>query len=138
MASGVQKTADALAVDRTDLAVERTIMAANRNLMAWIRTALSLISFGFTIYKFLQAAVKDAQVIMLKVQGPRRLGLLLIALGTVSVILGSIEYFGTVRRLNKSCNYHSKPLNFSFIVGLVIGLLGLFLFITILINEEVF
>lgn len=138
MAQGVQKTSDVLAQDRTDLAVERTIMAADRNLMAWIRTALSLISFGFTIYKFLQAAAKEPNVIMLRVQGPRRLGLFLIALGTASVILGSIEYFGTVKRLNKSCDYHRKPLNFSFIVGLVLGLLGLFLFITILINEEVF
>ncbi|PYY11310.1 MAG: hypothetical protein DMG61_19450, partial [Acidobacteria bacterium] len=39
----------------TDLAFERTRMAAERTLIAWIRTALSMISFGFTIYKFLQA-----------------------------------------------------------------------------------
>jgi uncharacterized membrane protein YidH (DUF202 family) len=29
-------------------------MAANRSLMAWVRTGLSLISFGFTRYKFLE------------------------------------------------------------------------------------
>ena len=138
MSQGVQKTANALAVDRTDLAVERTIMAAKRSLMAWIRTALSMISFGFTIYKFLQGAAKEAQIIILKVQGPRRLGLFLIALGTASVILGSIEYLSTIKRLNKSHGYSHRLLNFSFIMGMAIGLLGLFLFITILINEEVF
>ncbi len=44
-----------LADDRTRLAVTRTVAALDRTLMAWIRTATSLISFGFTIYKFFQA-----------------------------------------------------------------------------------
>jgi putative membrane protein len=36
----------------------RTIMAADRTLMAWIRTSLSMLSFGFTIYKFLDAMIE--------------------------------------------------------------------------------
>ena len=36
----------------TDLAYDRTKLAHERTLMAWVRTATSLISFGFTIYKF--------------------------------------------------------------------------------------
>ena len=48
------KSSNDLAVERTDLAAERTMMAADRTLMAWIRTSLSLMSFGFTIYKLLQ------------------------------------------------------------------------------------
>jgi Domain of unknown function (DUF202) len=40
--------------DATRLAVDRTRLAADRTLLAWIRTATSLISFGFTIYKFFQ------------------------------------------------------------------------------------
>ena len=38
----------------TRLAVDRTRLAHERTLMAWVRTATSLISFGFTIYKFCQ------------------------------------------------------------------------------------
>ena len=138
MAPGEPMTANELAGERTDLAVERTVMAADRTMMAWIRTSLSLISFGFAIYKFLQAAIRDVEVVLIKVQGPRRLGLFLIALGTVAVILGTIEYFGTVKRLNKLSEHHYKSFSFSFIVGTVIGLLGLFLIITILANKEVF
>jgi putative membrane protein len=41
-------------LSNTDLAFERTVLAYERTLMAWIRTAISLISFGFTIYKFFQ------------------------------------------------------------------------------------
>src|SRR5262249_28618447 len=40
-------------VDRsTELALERTRAAYERTMMAWIRTATSLITFGFTVYKF--------------------------------------------------------------------------------------
>ena len=38
----------------TKLAIERTRLAHERTLMAWVRTATSLISFGFTIYKFFE------------------------------------------------------------------------------------
>lgn len=132
------KTANELAGDRTDLAVDRTVMAAGRNLMAWVRTALSMISFGFTIYKFLQAATKGAEVGLMRAEGPRRLGLFLIALGVISVIMRSVEYFQTVNRLNKLYGTRHKELNFTFGVGILIGLLGLFLFTTILFHTEVF
>jgi putative membrane protein len=132
------KTANELASERTDLAVDRTVMAAGRTMMGWVRTALSLISFGFTIYKFMQAATQGAQVGLLRAQGPRRLGLFLIGLGVVSVVLGSIEYYQTVKRLSLLSQTRYKALNFSFIVGILIGLLGLFLFITILTHTEVF
>ncbi len=37
----------------TKLAADRTQLAYDRTLLAWTRTAISLITFGFTIYKFL-------------------------------------------------------------------------------------
>ncbi len=52
--AGEPKTSSELATQRTNLAVKRTLMGADRTLMAWVRTALSMISFGFTIYKVLQ------------------------------------------------------------------------------------
>lgn len=137
MTNPTAKMANELAVDCTDLAVDRTVMAAGRTLMAWIRTALSMISFGFTIYKFLQAAVEGNASVM-QAMGPRRLGLFLIALGVASVVMGSIEYYHTIRRLNRMSATNYKAINFSLIVGILIGLLGLFLFITILTHTEVF
>jgi Domain of unknown function (DUF202) len=38
----------------TKLAYDRTRLAYERTLMAWVRTGVSLISFGFTIYKILR------------------------------------------------------------------------------------
>ena len=71
MTNPTAKTANELAMDRTDLAVERTVMGAGRTLMAWIRTALSMISFGFTIYKFLQAAAEGKANSVMQLMGPR-------------------------------------------------------------------
>lgn len=142
-----KKSANALAEERTDLAhgrtdlaVRRTLMAANRTLMAWVRTALALISFGFTIYKFLQASAgSSAKLTPLQAQGPRRLGLMLIFLGTISVVLGTIEYVRTVKELNEMGGKEYRPkADFSLIVGALIGLLGLFLFVTILTHTEMF
>ena len=38
----------------TKLAYDRTRLAYERTLMAWVRTGTSLITFGFTIYKFFE------------------------------------------------------------------------------------
>jgi putative membrane protein len=127
-----------LSGERTDLAVERTVMAAGRTLMGWVRTALSLISFGFTIYKILQGVTAGFKIGLFKAQDPRRLGLVLIGLGTASVFIGAIDYFKTLKRLNKLSERDFSPFNFTFTIGMLIGLLGLFLFITILTHTEIF
>jgi putative membrane protein len=123
-----------LANQRTDLALLRTRMAADRTLMAWIRTALSLISFGFTIYKFLQ----DVGVFLQKsggptipVQGPRNLGLSLIALGTGGLILASFEHWRVLKELNAGTpgkRTWSLPLS----IASLICLIGLTAFISVL------
>lgn len=141
MATNESSLANDLAQKRTDLAVDRTVMAANRTLMAWVRTSASLTSFGFTIYKFLQQAQTtshNATMVLMREQGPRRLGLFLIALGTASAVLGTIEYYHTISDLNKTSIKKYKSWTFSTIVGSLIGLLGLFLFLTIFLNREVF
>ncbi len=38
----------------TKLAYQRTRLAQDNAVLAWIRTATSLITFGFTVYKFFQ------------------------------------------------------------------------------------
>jgi len=126
-----------LAIERTDLAIERSAMAANRTLMAWTRTALSMISFGFTIYKIL-LPVASEKLVMGRQISPKRMGIFLIALGTVSIILGTIEYFHEMKHLDKMSKRNYKPFNFSTIMGAIVGFFGLFLIITMLINKEVF
>jgi putative membrane protein len=141
---------NALATSRTDLATEtsgrakvpvdlgvsRTLMAAERTLMAWIRTGLSMLTFGFTIYKFLLYVKESVSASVLRAQGPRRFGIFLIGLGTASIIFGLIDYYRLAESLEGASG--RKPWSFALLVGSLTSLLGLFLFITILIHREVF
>jgi putative membrane protein len=125
------KSANMLAQDRTDLAVSRTMMAADRSLMAWIRTALSMISFGFTIYKILQGFQESGSKLPAE-QTPRNIGLFLIGLGTASMVMGTIAYWQTFRELRLLQHFPLwRP---SFVVALIMSGLGLFLFVGIVVK----
>jgi putative membrane protein len=84
-----------------DLGVMRTMMAADRTLMAWIRTSLSMFSFGYTIYKLLNE-VQVLEKVAIRDSAPRNAGLLLTVAGTMALIMGIIEYGGTLRMLHRS------------------------------------
>jgi putative membrane protein len=94
----VSPSSNKLATERTDLASARTLMAADRSLMAWIRTGLSMISFGFTIYKILDG-FKNSAIGEEFAHSPRTVGLLLTGLGTMAVVAGTVEYFHRRREL---------------------------------------
>jgi putative membrane protein len=125
------RSANELASQRTALAAKRTLMAADRSLMAWIRTALSMISFGFTIYKILQG-FEDAGIHLSHPESPRRVGLFLTGMGTVSMVLGTIEYW---RRLVELRGHHHVSIwRPSFVVAVVMAASGSFVFISLIIR----
>jgi putative membrane protein len=130
------KTTNELAVDRTDMATVRTLMAADRTLMAWIRTGLSMLSFGFTIYKFLLYVRESLSNNVLQAQGPRRFGIALIGLGTISIVFGLIDYHGMYRKYGKDSG--RSPWGFTFIAGAITAFLGTYVLLTILLNLNVF
>jgi putative membrane protein len=122
-------TANQLAEVRTDLATDRTVMAADRSLMAWVRTGLSMISFGFTIYKLLEGFQESGKVHPDGLS-PKNVGLLLIGLGSLSIITGTIEYWQRLGGLRG--NQPVSRLTPSFVMALVWSILGVAAFIGIL------
>jgi putative membrane protein len=79
--------------DATRLALSRTILAHERTLMAWIRTSTSMISFGFTIYKFFQFVRDDRSVPHPEqLLEPRGVALVMILIGVGGLVLATIEY----------------------------------------------
>jgi putative membrane protein len=84
---------------RTELALERTRAAGERTLMAWTRTAVSLVSFGFSIPKLFRY-LQEERMIGAVGGGPFTLGLMLIALGTLSLVAGMLQHVALLRRIS--------------------------------------
>jgi putative membrane protein len=107
----------------------RTIMGADRTLMAWVRTGLSMISFGFTIYKFLEGAEHKEGGILRHPESPQRVGLILCAIGTLSIVLGTWDYWQTLKDLNRAEHFRlGRPVLF---IALVMSVVGVALFLAI-------
>ena len=119
------KTTDILALDRTRMAAERT-------LMAWVRTALSMVSFGFTIYKFLQVLQEQSTLPVMRPQTPRDVGLTLTGIGTFAVAIACVQHWKYIRNLRPDQPY--KPWDLTFIVACFIGILGLLIFVSIILR----
>src|SRR5215510_8603666 len=83
----------------TELAVTRTRLAYERTQMAWIRTATSLISFGFTIYKFFQYLREKDPSPVHHVMGPRSFAIAMIGIGVAALFVTNLEHRRQLRAL---------------------------------------
>lgn len=108
----------------TRLAIDRTRFACERTLMAWTRTSVSLISFGFTIYKFFELEARTA--VKEGVLGPRPFALLMISIGLAALVLATIDHRRNLRALQAAggAEHYSLSLIVAALVG-VLGVLGL-------------
>ena len=107
--------------DTNQLALERTWMAHERTLMAWVRTAVSMISFGFTIYKFFQLdAGKPAPQIHVLLS-PRIFSMTMISAGLFALIMALISHHYEMQPMRK---FLGGKRSLAQIFALVIFLLG--------------
>jgi putative membrane protein len=107
----------------TTLAFERTRIAYERTMMAWIRTAASLITFGFSVYKFFQIETSEKNLGSSGI-GTREFALVLIGLGLLSLLLGTVEHGRDLRMLRGQ--YPGMPRSMSGVIAILIAGLGLF------------
>jgi inner membrane protein YidH len=113
----------------TRLAVDRTRLAYERTMMAWIRTAASLISFGFTIYKFFQLELKGPAPVETLI-GPRGFALLMIGTGLVALMLAGIQHHESLRLMKVT--YGPQPRSVAGPVAALVAVLGVFALIGVL------
>jgi putative membrane protein len=118
-------SATAVALDHsTSLAVDRTRLAHERTLMAWVRTGTSLISFGFTIYKFFDESHQSGSLTTSgSAFGSREFAIVMITIGIVAVALATVQHFQTTRTLTE--RYGAGPRSLALFVALLISVLGL-------------
>ena len=110
--------------DATRLAVDRTLMAHERTLMAWVRTSTSLITFGFSIYKFFQYLRTDLERPPDHgLFGPRVFALLMMSIGVIALVLATTEHRRNLRALRAEYP-ELVPLSLAMVIAALIGLLG--------------
>jgi putative membrane protein len=116
----------------TRLAVERTRLAHERTLMAWVRTATSLISFGFTVYKFFQFDLSKQPVRADAVIGPRGFALMMISIGLVALVLSTIEHRRNMQAMR--AEFGSISYSTSAIVATLVSALGVVALVAVILR----
>jgi inner membrane protein YidH len=116
----------------TRLAFVRTRAAFERTMLSWIRTATSLITFGFSIYKFfqLEAPGREQQNRLI---GPREFAFMLVTIGLVSLLLATLQNRQNIRALG--AQYAGKQRSLTVVVAALISILG-FLALTAMIFRQ--
>lgn len=117
----------------TDLAVDRTRLAHDRTMMAWIRTSASLISFGFTIYKFFQYLRDKGESMEARIFGPREFALALIATGLLALVFATIQSRRELTVMRK--HYAHVPYSLANLVAGLVGLLGIASFLAVIFRQ---
>lgn len=120
-----------LSDQRTILSFQRTALSYERTLMSWIRTATSLISFGFTIYKFFeefQNANPGRKLIT-----PRMVGMLMIGFGLMCLLFAQVQHQRALKKLKE--DYPGIERSLSSVLGILVLLFGFLLFITALLKQ---
>jgi putative membrane protein len=116
----------------TILAFDRTRAAYERTMMAWIRTATSLITFGFTIYKFFQIEAPPPGR-QNRLIGPRGFAFILVSIGLFSLIVATIEYRQNIRTLGEQ--YSGKLRSLAVLVAALISILGVLALVAIIFRQ---
>lgn len=114
----------------TRLAYDRTWLAYERTMQAWVRTAISLITFGFTVYRLVDIFDRnpaDAQYAI----GPRTFGFTLVAIGFVALAIATVEYRQSIRVLREE--YGQSPRSTSVFFAGLIAALGIFAVISMIV-----
>jgi putative membrane protein len=118
----------------TSLALSRTLMALDRTLMAWIRTGTSLISFGFTIYKFFQYVRESEQAqAQASLIGPRGLAMIMIGIGIGSLLVATLQHRRDLQTLRTEYGA-LVPGSLATVTAGVIAALGVLLFSAVLLR----
>jgi putative membrane protein len=116
----------------TELAFDRTRAAHERTMMSWIRTATSLITFGFTIYKFFQIEAPDRGQ-QNRLIGPRQFAFILVSIGLFSLILATLEHRQNIRTLG--ARYAGKERSLAVLVAALISTLGILALVAIIFRQ---
>lgn len=121
----------------TRLAYDRTRLAYDRTMMAWVRTGTSLISFGFTIYKFFELEVQKSDFDITRLTksliGPRQFAATMIIIGIAALFLGTLEHRQSLRQLH--AEGAAVPRSIAMIVASLVSILGVIALLAVIFRQ---
>jgi putative membrane protein len=100
--------------------------------MAWVRTAISMISFGFTIYKFFEETSKTPEG-QQRLLSPRIVGMVMISFGLLSLFLAQLQHQMAVKKIRTA--YPGSQRSILSVLSVLILLFGLALFLGALFRQ---
>jgi putative membrane protein len=106
----------------TRLAFENIFLARERTQLAWVQAGLAFISFGFTIAKAFQI-LHEQRGEQAPLLGARFVGIMMVAIGLVSLVLASMQHRTAVLALRRQCP--SLPVSHASILALLLAGLGI-------------
>ena len=115
----------------TRLSYDRTRLAYQRTMMAWVRTATSLITFGFSVYKFFQFDAKGAAHVEHLV-GPRGFALMMITFG-VGLAAGTVQHITSMRQLR--AQDPGMPRSIAALLAFLVSFLGIFALLAVFFRQ---
>jgi putative membrane protein len=120
--------------DQLQLAAERTFLANERTLMSCVGVSTSLITFGFTLYKFFvylreQQPEKHTRQIF----GPRTYGLIMMGIGVFYLGLATWQHRYQTNRLR--AQYPDLPWSLAMLLAGLVACVGILGFIAALFRE---
>ena len=117
---------------RTRLDLERTYIAYEQSMMNWVRTAITLITFGFTIYKFFQLEL-PGRAEKSRLVGPREFALILVTLGLISLVMATLEHRRCQRLLKQQ--WSEAPPSLAVWLAAMISILGTIAFLLMIFRQ---
>lgn len=117
----------------TMLSFKRTRLSYDRTLMAWTRTSMSLISFGFSIYKFFDLSGLKSPAAGALI-GPRTYAMAMILIGLFALLLAVYDHRKSLLEL-VSLGADTKTPPRVRRVAAAVALLGLLAMAAVLLHE---
>lgn len=114
------------------LELKRTHIAFEQSMMSWIRTGISLITFGFTIYKFFQLELPERPE-RARLFGPREFAIALVILGIISQIMATLEHQRSVQILK--AQWPDAPRSLALLLAAMISILGIVAFLAMIFRQ---
>jgi putative membrane protein len=104
-------------------------------MMAWVRTGTSLITFGFSIYKFFQIEIAKSTARAEGLFGSANFALLMIAIGLVALLMATLENRHDLKVLNAEYpNIHFRR-SLARILAALVSILGILALIAVILRK---